>query len=116
MERLHEFLKILQRSRGLRTSIRDGGAKVAGLIKARDRAIRTTKVLKGGWAIVTAKVGTKRGTKIVVKVTAIRAVSTDRILALEECYFRGIKTAQLYKKPKQVNQWTPREQLIRELS
>jgi hypothetical protein len=29
LERLHQLLKILQRGRGLRTIIRDGGAKVA---------------------------------------------------------------------------------------
>ena len=56
LERLHEPLKIHQRSRGLCAIIRCGGAKVAGLIEARVRAIRATKVLTGGWTIVTAKI------------------------------------------------------------
>ncbi len=78
LERLHEFLKFLQGSGGLVPIIRDGGAKVAGRSEARVRAIKATKILTGGWAIVTAKVRTKRGAIIVAKVTAIRAVSTAR--------------------------------------
>jgi hypothetical protein len=92
LERLHQLLKILQRSGGFGTSIRGGGAEVAGLIEARVRAIRATKVLTRRGTIVTAKVGTKRGTRIVARVTAIWAgISTASVLTGEECDFRRIE-------------------------
>ena len=74
LERLHQLLKILQRSGGLGTNIRGGRAEVAGLIEARVRAIRATKVLTGGRTIVTAKIRANRGTRINAKATAIWAV------------------------------------------